>query len=62
MSNKKTYLSDYWVGGRIKDLNAENMSETLKFVTTKLYYTYLKGISIDILDTNLLKSGGSDAL
>ena len=50
--NKKTYLSEYWVGGRRKDLNAENMSAALKFSTTALNYPSLKGIPIDGVHTH----------
>ena len=52
MSNKKTYLSAYWVGGTRKHLTAENMSAALKFATTALNYTYLKVIPIDRVDTH----------
>ena len=31
VNNKNTYLSEYWVGGRRKDLNADNMSAALNF-------------------------------
>ena len=62
MNNKKTYLSAYWVGGRIKNLNAENMSAALKFATTALNYPSLKGITIDRVDTHSLRSMGANAL
>ena len=62
MSNKKTYLSAYWVGGIIKYLNSENMSAALKFATTALNYPYLKWVPIDRLDTHSLKSGGANTL
>ena len=62
MINKKTYLSAYWVGGRRKDLNAENMSAALKISTTALSYPSLKGIPIDRVDTQLLISGVDNAL
>ena len=61
MKNKKTYLSAYWVEGKRKDLNAENMSAKLKFTTTALSYTSLNGIPIDILDTHSLRFGGENA-
>ena len=61
-SNKKTYLSAYWFGGRRKDLTAENMSAALKFATTALNYPYLKGITIDRVDTHYLITGGANAL
>ena len=51
MINKNTYLSAYWVGGRRKDINAENMSAALKFATNALNYPYLKGIIIERVDT-----------
>ena len=60
--NKKTYLSAYWVGGRRKYLNAENMSALLKFVTTALNYPSLKGVPMDRMDTHLLRSGGANEL
>ena len=62
MRNKKTDLSAYWVGGRRKYLNAENMSAALKFATTALNYPSLKGIPIDRVDTHSLRSGGANAL
>ena len=48
--------------GKIKDLNADNMSAALKFATTALNYPYLKGIPIDRLDTHSLRSGGANKL
>ena len=62
VSNKKTYLSAYWVGGRRKYINAENMSAALKFARTVLNYPSLKGIPIDRVDTHSLRSGGANAL
>ena len=62
MVNKKTYLSEYWVGGRQKYLNAENMSTAFKFATTALSCPYLKGIPMDRVDTHSLISGGANAL
>ena len=62
VSNKNTYLSAYWVGGRRKYLNAENMSAALKFSTTTLNDPSLKGIPIYIVETNSLRSGGDNAL
>ena len=38
------------------------MSEALKFATTALNYTYLKGIPIDRVDTHSLISGGANLL
>ena len=60
--NKKTYLSAYWVEGKIKYLSSENMSAALKFATTALNYPSLKGIPIDRVDTHSLISGGANAL
>ena len=62
VSNKKTYLSAYWVGGRRKYLNNENMSAALKFSTKALNYTSLKGITIYRVDTHSLRSGGANTL
>ena len=62
VKNKKTYLSEYWVEGKRKYLNAENMSAALKFSTTTLNYTSLKGIPIDRGDTHSLRSGGENEL
>ena len=62
LSNKKTYLSAYWVGGIQKYLTAENMSAALKFATTALNYPSLKGIPIDRGDTHYLRSVGANAL
>ena len=62
MSNKKTYLSEYWVGGKHKDLTADNMSAALKFAATALNYPSLKGIPIDTVETHSLRSGGVNAL
>ena len=52
----------YWVGGRRKDLTDENMIAALKFSTPALNYLSLKGISIDIVDTHSMRSGGTNAL
>ena len=62
VNNKKTYLSACWVGGRRKYFSAENMSALLKFATTALNYPSFKGIPIDRVDTNSLRSGGANAL
>ena len=62
VNNKNTYLSAYWVGGRRKYLNAENMSAALKFAITTLNYPYLEGIPIDRLDTHSLIYGWYNAL
>ena len=58
---KKTYLSEYWVEGKRKYLNVENMSAALKFATTALNDPSLKGIPIDRVDTYSLRSGGANA-
>ena len=55
-------MSAYWVEGKRKYLNAENMSAALKFGTTTLNYPSLKGITMDRVDTHSLRSGGSNAL
>ena len=60
--NKKTYLSEYWIGGRRKDLTAENISTELKFATTELNYPSLKGVPIYIVYTHSLISGGANSL
>ena len=62
MSNKNKYLSAYWIGGKRKDLTAENMSAALKFAATALNYPYLKVIPLDRLDTHSLRYGGANAL
>ena len=62
LSNKKTYLSAYWVGGRRKYLSDENTSTALKFSATALNCPSLKGIPVDIVDTHSLRSGGANAL
>ena len=62
VSNKKTYLSAHWVGGRRKYLNADNMSASLKFATTALNYPSLKRIPIYRVDTNYLIYVGANAL
>ena len=55
-------MSAYWAEGKRKDLNAENMSASLKFSATALNYPSLKGIPIDRLDTYSLRYVGSNAL
>ena len=62
MKNKKTYLSAYWMEGKRKYLNADNMSAALKFATTALNYPYLKVIPLDRVDNHSLRSGGVNAL
>ena len=62
VKNKKTYLSAYWMEGKRKYLNAENMSAALKFATTALNYPSLKGVPIDRVDTHSLRSGGANRL
>ena len=48
--------------GKIKELNADNMSAALKFSTTVLNYPYLKGIPIYRVNTHSLRYGGANAL
>ena len=62
VKNKKTYLSAYWMEGKRKYLNTDNMSSALKFAITVLNYPYLKVIPIDRVDTHSLRSGGANAL
>ena len=62
ISNRKTYLSEYWVDGKRKDVTDDNMSAALKFASTALDYTYLKGIPVERLDTHLLRSRGDNEL
>ena len=62
MSNKKTFLSAYWVGGKHKYLTAENMKSALKLSSTALKCPSLKGNPVDIMDTHYLRSGGCNAL
>ena len=62
LSNKKTYLSAYWVGGRQKYITAENISASLKFAATAFNYPSLKGIPIDRVYTHSLIFGGANAL
>ena len=54
MSNDKTYFSVYWVGGKCKDITADNMSAALKFAVTALNYPSLKGIPVDRVETHYL--------
>ena len=62
VKNKKTHLSEYWMEGKRKDLNADNMSAALKFATTTLNYPYLIEIPIDRVDTHSLTYGVANAL
>ena len=62
ISNKKTYLSAYLVGGKRKDLNAENMSAALEFLSIVLNYPSLKGVPVDRVDTHCLRGGVANAL
>ena len=62
MSNRKTYLPAYWVDGKRKDVTANNMSASLKFTATTLYYTYLKGIPVERVDTHSFGVGGANEL
>ena len=55
-------MSAYWTEGKIKYLNADNMSAALKFATTALNYPYLKGIPIDRVDTHSFRLGGANAI
>ena len=62
VKNKNTHLSAYWIEGKRKYLNSDNMSAALKFATTALNYPSLKGIPIDRVDTHSLRSGGANKL
>ena len=56
------YFLANWVGGKGKDLTADNTSVELKFVATVLNYPYLKGIPVDRVNTHYLRGGGYNAL
>ena len=61
VKNKRIYFSEYWMEGKRKYLNADNMSASLKFATNALNYPYLKGIIIDRVDTHSFISGAANA-
>ena len=61
-SNRKKYLSEYWVDGKHKDVTADNMITALKFESTTLDYTFLKGTPVNRAENHLLKYGGANAL
>ena len=52
MSNRKIYLSAYWVGGKRKDVTSDNMSAALKFAATALDYLSFKFFPVKIVDTH----------
>ena len=55
-------MSAYWTEGKIKDLNADNMSAALKFATTALNYPSSKGIPIYRVGTHSLISGRANEI
>ena len=61
ISNRKIYLSSYWVYSKCKDVTADNMNAALKFVATTLYYPSLKSIPVEIVDTHFLRAGGANS-
>ena len=50
------------MGGKIKYINADSMSEALKSATTTLNYSSLKVIPINRVDTYSLRSGVANTL
>ena len=62
VKNKRIYLSEYWMEGKRKYINADNTSAALKFETTALNYPSLKGVPIDRVDTHSLILGGANEL
>ena len=61
-SSKKAFLSAYWVKGKRKDVNDEDMRENIKWAATELDYPGRKGIPIERVDTHSLRIGGANAL
>ena len=55
-------MSAYWVGGRRKDINADEMSAASKLVTIASNHPSLKGITRYRVETHSLRSGGGNAL
>ena len=62
-ADKKTFLSAYYDDkGQRGDITNEDVSKALKAAATVLEYPTAKGITIDRIDTHLLRSGGANAL
>ena len=58
----RDYLSLYYVNGACKDVMAEDISKHLKLAARLLNYPTRKGISVECIDTYLLRGGGANAL
>ena len=62
-ADTKTFLSAYYDDkGQRGDITNEDVSKALKVAATVLEYPTTKGIPIDRIDTNSLRSGGANAL
>jgi hypothetical protein len=58
----KTFLSAYYVGTHRFDVTAENISQAVKGAARALSYPATKGIPIERINTQSLRSGGANAL
>jgi hypothetical protein len=62
-ADKKTFLLAYYDDKSQRgDITNEDVSKALKAAATVLEYPTAKGITIDCIDTHLLRSGGANAL
>jgi hypothetical protein len=61
-SDRKTFLSAYFVQGIRHDVKDQDIRENLKWAATELQYPAKKGIPIERIDTHSLRSGGANAL
>ena len=61
-SKPDTFLSAYWVNGKCKDVNDEDVWENLKWAAGELGYPCRKGIPLDRVDMHSLRIGGANAL
>ena len=61
-SSNKTFLSAYWMNNTRCDVTDKDIRSILKMASALLDYTPSKGITIDHIYTNSLRSSGANAL
>ena len=61
-TDRKTWLSAYWVNGERHDLTDNDVRVALKRAATELNYPEERGIPIERIDTHSLRMGGANAM
>ena len=61
-SDDRAYLSSYFVDGKCKCVNDQNIRDGVKLATTALGYPTTRGTPISLINTHSIRIGGACAL